>query len=189
MKKTKKAAHHKTAAKHHPRKHNPAAPGTYTLREVGTKAKAKVSSAARRAVGNFKGLDVMGILKDGFGVGLGLVGTDIVAKQVVDRFLPTGLPAIAKSFIATLGVAGGAIAIGGGRGFTREVAVGSIAGLFQSVARQYMPAGLMAGTDGDAIYPGYWDENGQWVPDQALAGITYNPAFLVPDTSERPQGI
>lgn len=182
-KSTKKAAHHKTA-KHHPRKHNPAPAGTYTLREVGTKAKAKVGSAARRAVGNFKGLDIMGILKDGFGVGLGLVGSDVLAKQA-EKYLPAAIPSIVKSGLASVVVAGGAIAIGGGRGFGRDVAVGSIAGLIQSLARQFMPAGLMAGTD-EVPYTGRWDENGQWIEDPNMAGIIYDPAYAIPDTSERP---
>ncbi|HJV39999.1 MAG TPA: hypothetical protein VJ549_00510 [Geothrix sp.] len=184
-KSTKKAAHHKTAAKHHPKKHNPTAGTTYTLHSVGTKAKAKVASAARRAAGNFRGLDVLGILKDGAGIGLGIVGTDIVAKQVVERFLPSGLPTVAKSLVATVGVGGLAIAIGGGKGFTREVAKGSVASFLVSLAKQYLPAGIMAGTD-EQVLTGRWDANGQWIPDGGMSGVVYDPAYSIPDALDRP---
>lgn len=185
MSKPKKAAprkghHHKT------RKHNPTE-GTYSLRSVGTKAKAKVSHAARRAVGHFKGLDVMGIIKDGVGIGLGLIGTDLVAKQVIERFAPASLPAIAKSFAASAVVAGGSIALGGGKGFAREVAKGAIAGFLHSAAKTFLPAGLMAGTDD--VVSGRWDENGQWIPDASIAGLVYDPGYAIPASSERPDGM
>lgn len=180
---TKKAAPHK-AAKKHPNKHNPTE-GTYTLRSVGTTAKAKVASAAKKAAGHFKGLDLMGILKDGAGVGLGLVGTKLARKQIVDRFLPDSIPGIAKSAISSAVVAGGAIALGGGRGFYREVAVGSIAGFIVSAAEQVLPSGLMAGTE-DQAYAGRWDENGMWIEDPAMAGIVYDPAYAIPEGSDRP---
>ena len=146
-KSTKKAAHHKAAKKQHPRKNNPTSGGaTYQLRQVGTKVKTKVAAAGRRAVSNFKGMDITGILTEGAGVGLGLVGTSIVSKQA-DKFLPASFPAVVKSALATAVVGGLAVAMGGTRGFTRYVAVGAIGEFSQSTARTYLPAGLMAGTD------------------------------------------
>lgn len=191
-KSTKKAAHHK-AAKKHPTKHNPtttAGGATYQLRQVGTKAKAKVSAAGRRAVSNFKGLDLTGILTEGAGVGLGLVGTNIIAKQA-DKFLPASFPALVKSALATAVVGGLAVAMGGSRGFTRYVAVGAIGEFIQSTARTYLPAGLMAGTDATDTAAGYWDPNtGQWIPyGQQMAGIIYDPAYGVPSTEDRPVSI
>ena len=189
-KSTKKAAHHK-AAKKHPRKNNPTTGGaTYQLHQVGTKAKAKVSAAGRRAVSNFKGMDLTGILTEGAGVGLGLVGTNIIAKQA-DKFLPASFPALVKSALATAVVGGLAVAMGGTRGFTRYVAVGAIGEFIQSTARTYLPAGLMAGTDATDTAAGYWDANtGQWIPyGQQMAGIIYDPAYGIPTTDDRPVSI
>lgn len=190
-KSTKKAAHHKAAKKHHPRKNNPTTGGaTYQLRQVGATAKAKVSAAGRRAVSNFKGMDIAGILTEGAGVGLGLVGTNIIAKQA-DKFLPASFPALVKSALATAVVGGLAVAMGGTRGFTRYVAVGAIGEFIQSTARTYLPAGLMAGTDATDTAAGYWDPTtGQWVPyGQQMAGIIYDPAYGIPATDDRPVSI
>lgn len=194
-KSTKKAAHHGAARKHHPRRNNPTTGGaTYQLRRIGAEAKAKVSAAGRKAVSNFKSLDLTGILTEGAGVGLGLVGASIVAKQA-DRFLPASLPAVVKSALATAVVGGLAVAMGGSRGFTRYVAVGAIGEFIQSAARTYLPAGLMAGTDATDsatdTAAGYWDTTtGQWIPyGQQMAGIIYDPAYGIPTTDDRPVSI
>jgi hypothetical protein len=189
-KSTKKAAPRKGHKKHTVHKHNPTTGGTYQLREVGSKVKSKVAAAGRRAASNFKGLDIPGILTEGAGVGLGLVGTNIIAKQA-DKFLPASFPAVVKAALASAVVGGLAVAMGGSRGFTRYVAVGAIGEFIQSTARTYLPAGLMAGTDATDTAAGYWDDTtGQWVPyGQQMAGIIYDPAYGIPSTDDRPVSI
>lgn len=190
-KSTKKAAHHKGPKKHTVHKSNPTTGATYQLQQVGSKVKSKVAAAGRRAVSNFKGFDLVGILTEGAGVGLGLVGTSIVSKQA-DKMLPASFPAVVKSALATAVVGGLAVAVGGTRGFTRYVAVGAIGEFIQNTARTYLPSGLMAGTDA-ADAAGYWDPNtGQWVQygQPGIAGIIYDPAYGVPASAdERPVSI
>lgn len=185
-KSTKKAAHHMGHKKHPVSKHNPT-----TVHAVAAKVKQRVGAASRRAVSNFKGLDLMGIAKEGLGVGLGLVGTNILTKQA-DKFLPASFPAIVKSALAAGVVGGAAVAFGGSRGFTRYVAVGAIGELIQSAARIYLPGGLMSGTDTTDTSTGYWDpQTGQWIPygGQSLAGVIYDPGYPIPVSDDRPAGI
>lgn len=185
-KSTKKAAHHKGHKKHTPRKGNP------TFSQAAGKAKEKVRYVTRRAASNFKSAGIMGILTEGAGVGLGLVGTNFVSKQV-GKFMPAGTSGLITSAVATALVGGAAVAFGGGKGFMRSIAVGAVAELAYSAARNYLPAGTLAGVDGtDSGAAGYWDPNtGQWIPTtvQGLAGIAYDPAYPVPVTSDRPDGM
>jgi hypothetical protein len=187
-KRTKKAAHHQR--RRTTRKHNPT-----TVRQVATRAKERVRVVTRRAASNFKGADIMGILTEGAGVGLGLVGTNFVSKHL-GKFLPASTSPLISSALASVAVGGAAVAFGGGKGITRYIAVGAVAELVHSVARNYLPAGTLAGVgDGtDATDAGYWDPaTGQWIPYgstiQGLAGITYDPAYPVPVTSDRPEGM
>ncbi|HEX9082951.1 MAG TPA: hypothetical protein VF768_11775, partial [Holophagaceae bacterium] len=185
-KSTKKAAGQKTGHhhKHTQRRGNP------TLKEAAGKAKEKVRVITRRAASNFKSADVMGILTEGAGVGVGLVLTNIAAKQA-EKFLPASLPGVVKSILAAGVVGGGAVAFGGTRGFTRYIAVGAIAEAIHSAARNYLPSGLMAGTDAASLPSpaGYWDAStGQWVPTdgQGMAGVIWDPSLPMPDFTERP---
>ena len=65
-KRTKKAAHHRR--RRITRKGNPT-----SIRRVATKAKERVRVVTRRAASNFKGLDLMGLLKEGAGIGVGMI--------------------------------------------------------------------------------------------------------------------
>lgn len=182
---------HKAARHHKRRKSNPSTASALEIRPVGrgAGAKAKVRAASRRAVSNLKGADLMGILVEGAGVGGGLLLAK-GARKLGDKFLPASLPALLKSGLASAVVAGGAIAISGGKGFFREVAKGAIASLVLNAGETLAPQ-FFAGTDGgDAM--GYWDPaTGQWIStDGQVAGVAYDPAMGLPmGYSVRPDGM
>ena len=184
-KRTKKAAHHRR--RRISRKGNPT-----SFRQVASKAKERVRVVTRRAASNFKAAGLMGILTEGAGVGLGLVAANFAGKQAA-KFLPAGTSPLLTSFAGAAVVGGAAVAFGGGKGFWRYLAVGAVAELAYSAARNYLPAGTLAGVDGlDTGAAGYWDPStGQWIPTtvQGLAGIAYDPAYPIPATSDRPDGM
>lgn len=188
------AKHHKKAAPKKRRRTNTTYEGS--LRQVATSparrsgVKARVASASRRAVSNLKGVDLMGLLKEGAGVGLGMLASSFVEKQA-DKFLPSFVPAAAKPVVASAIVAGAAIAFGGSQGFTRGIAVGAIGEAIRGVGRTFAPS-LFAGT-GDTdpgTASGYWDpQTGQWVGTGQMGGVTYDPSLPLPvDYSVRPAG-
>ena len=181
-KRAKKAAHHRR--RRITRKGNPT-----SIRRVATKAKERVRVVTRRAASNFKSLDLMGLLKEGAGIGVGMLASSFVEKQA-EKFLPASLPASVKSVLASAVVAGGAIAFGGTSGFPRAIAAGAIGEAIRSMGRSYAPT-MFAGTDSTDTAAGYWDaQTGQWIPaGTGLAGIAYDPAYPVPVTSERPDGM
>jgi hypothetical protein len=181
-KRTKKAAaHHRRRIT---RKGNPT-----SARQLATKAKERVRVVTRRAASNFKSLDLMGLLKEGAGIGVGMLASSFVEKQA-EKFLPASLPASVKSALASAVVAGGAIAFGGANGFPRSIAAGAIGEAIRSIGRSYAPT-MFAGTDGTDASAGYWDPTtGQWIPaGTALAGVAYDPAYPIPVMSERPDGM
>jgi hypothetical protein len=190
-----KKKHTKKAAQHHKRRsNNPTYEGS--LRQVGapsssrgTGFKSKVRSATSRAAANLKGADVMGILVGGAGVGVGLLGA-AAGKKLADKFLPASVHSLIKAGLSSVAVAGAAVALGGGKGFLRDVAKGAIASLVFTAGQTFAPS-VFAGTD-DGNSTGYWDSaTGQWISaDGQVAGVAYDPTLPLPmNLSVRPAGL
>ncbi|HEU4951532.1 MAG TPA: hypothetical protein VFT46_06255 [Holophagaceae bacterium] len=182
----------KKAARHHKRRRTNPTTSALEIRPVQRSTsgvRSRVASAGRRAAANFKSAGVMDLLKEGLGVGIGMLGTSLVEKQVVERFLPASIPAMAKPLIASALVAGGVIVTGQAKGVLRGVAVGAIGEGIRGLGRSFAPT-LFAGTDGDTSAMGQWDpQTGQWISaDGQVAGVIYDPSAPIPDGYGRPAG-